>query len=173
MGLVSISILMACTSTEQKTVDTKDTLAKDTATAKVNNVSLKNQNLQEIYTAYVLLKDQLVATKFEESKTAAKSLAEKLKTYAGCENTSLIAENIASAKDIAAQRKQFTALSTDVIALFKHAELASGTIFVQHCPMANKGEGGDWLASEKKIQNPYYGDEMMECGAVIEEIKTK
>jgi Cu(I)/Ag(I) efflux system membrane fusion protein len=39
--------------------------------------------------------------------------------------------------------------------------------------MANKGDGGDWLSSVKKIQNPYYGDEMMECGSVVEEIKTK
>ena len=67
----------------------------------------------------------------------------------------------------------FTALNTDLIALFKNVELTAGTIFVQHCPMANKGDGGDWLSSVKKIQNPYYGDEMMECGSVVEEIKTK
>jgi Cu(I)/Ag(I) efflux system membrane fusion protein len=62
-------------------------------------------------------------------------------------------------------------LSTDVIALFKHADLKKGSIYVQHCPMANNGDGGDWLATENKIQNPYYGDEMMECGRVLEEIK--
>lgn len=88
-------------------------------------------------------------------------------------NTAIIANKIENSTDIAVQRKEFTALSNDVIALFKHADLKSGTIFVQHCPMANKGEGGDWLSSAQKIQNPYYGSEMMECGAVIEEIKTK
>jgi len=36
--------------------------------------------------------------------------------------------------------------------------------------MANNGNGGDWLSSEKKIQNPYYGSDMMECGAVLETI---
>jgi hypothetical protein len=46
-------------------------------------------------------------------------------------------------------------------------------IYVQHCPMANNGDGGDWLSAENKIQNPYYGSEMMECGAVIAEIKAK
>jgi hypothetical protein len=39
--------------------------------------------------------------------------------------------------------------------------------------MANKGDGGDWLSTEKEIRNPYYGDEMLECGRVAEEIKAK
>ena len=55
--------------------------------------------------------------------------------------------------------------------MFKHASIEKGAIFVEHCPMANNGEGGDWLASEKKINNPYYGKEMLECGSVVEEIK--
>ena len=42
-------------------------------------------------------------------------------------------------------RLSFTYLSADVIAMFKHATLTSGAIYVQHCPMANKGDGGDWL----------------------------
>jgi hypothetical protein len=37
--------------------------------------------------------------------------------------------------------------------------------------MANDGNGGYWLSSEPQIKNPYYGDEMLECGEVKEEIK--
>ncbi|MCY1532448.1 hypothetical protein D9M68_677230 [compost metagenome] len=65
----------------------------------------------------------------------------------------------------------FTTLSSDLIALFKNAELQSGTIFIQHCPMANKGDGGDWLSTNRLVENPYYGSQMMNCGSVIEEIK--
>ncbi|WP_449440520.1 DUF3347 domain-containing protein [Pedobacter steynii] len=109
--------------------------------------------------------------KFEDAQKAATQLKSSLTNFPGCENTAVIAEKIASAKDIANQRKEFTYLSSDVIAMFKHADLKKGSIYVQHCPMANNGDGGDWLASEKQIQNPYYGDAMMDCGAVLEEIK--
>lgn len=85
----------------------------------------------------------------------------------------MIAEKIAGTEDIKIQRKEFTALSSDVIALFKHADITQGSIYVQHCPMANNGDGGDWLSSEKKISNPYYGKEMLTCGAVLEVIKAK
>jgi hypothetical protein len=37
--------------------------------------------------------------------------------------------------------------------------------------MAKNGDGAYWLASEKEIKNPYYGDDMLNCGEVKEEIK--
>ncbi|TKC10045.1 DUF3347 domain-containing protein [Pedobacter polaris] len=172
-GIAAIMILMACNNNANKSAETKDTVANKTDKVAISNVSFKDEKVQNLYHSYISLKDALVASKLEDAKKEATILADQLKTYSGCENTALIANKIKNAKDIVEQRKQFTALSSDVIALFKHTELASGTIFIQHCPMANDGDGGDWLASEKKIQNPYYGSEMMECGAVIEEIKIK
>lgn len=173
LGISAVMVLMACNNATDQKAETKDSTAKAVETVAVSAVSFKEAKLQSIYASYIALKDALVVAKPTEAQTAAKTLATELKNYSGCENTALIAQKIESSKDLVEQRKEFTALSSDVIALFKHAELSSGTIFVQHCPMANKGDGGDWLASEKKIQNPYYGSEMMECGAVIEEIKTK
>lgn len=174
IGIGAIILLMACNSAEKKSTERKDSTTRKTETAISTSVLVfKDAKLQNIYTSYISLKDALVAAKQDQAKVAAKSLADELKNFTGCENTAITAHKIELAKDIIEQRKEFTALSSDVIAMFKHAELAKGTIFVQHCPMANKGEGGDWLASEKKIQNPYYGSEMMECGAVIEEIKAK
>lgn len=171
-GLALIAVLMACNS-ENKSTTSKDTSVVVKVDTNVNELSFSDEKVASIYKDYLILKDALVATKFEDSKAAAKTLAVSLKGYAGCENTAIMAAKIESAKDIATQRTTFTSLSADVIALFKHASLQKGTIYVQHCPMANKGEGGDWLSSEKKIQNPYYGSEMMECGAVVEEIKAK
>jgi hypothetical protein len=60
-----------------------------------------------------------------------------------------------------------------LITLFKKAEITSGSMFVQYCPMANEGEGGYWLSSETEIRNPYYGDEMLNCGEVKETIEKK
>lgn len=170
LGIGLLLVLFACNNQSQKTQDLKDTTQTQTA---ATNLSFGTDSVQNLYNAYIGLKDALVATKFEDAKQKATVLAAALKNYSGCENTAIIAKKIENAKDIKSQRAEFTALSTDVIALFKHTELKSGTIYVQRCPMANNGDGGEWLASEKKIQNPYYGDEMMECGAILEEIKTK
>ncbi|RZK38326.1 MAG: DUF3347 domain-containing protein [Pedobacter sp.] len=168
-----LAVLMACNSSENKSTDNKDT----TSTNAVESVNVQptftDKQVARIYADYIVLKDALVATKQDDAKVAAQTLSESLSQYAGCEHTALTATKIKNAKDIAAQRNEFTSLSNDVIALFKNASIEGGTIYVQRCPMANKGEGGEWLASEKQIRNPYYGDEMMECGAVLEEIKAK
>jgi len=162
-------ILFSCNNAQQKTIP----VAADSTAASQKNVSavkLVDAKAQAIYDDYINLKNSLVATKYGDAQQSAAKLKASLASYPGCENTALIAGKISGAKDIAEQRKEFTLLSSDVIAMFKHTEINGGSIYVQHCPMANNGNGGDWLSSDKKIQNPYYGDEMMECGAVLETI---
>ena len=89
------------------------------------------------------------------------------------QNTADIAKNIAGYSDLSAQRKDFTVLNADFIALLKHADVEEGTVFVQYCPMANAGKGGYWMASNDEIRNPYYGDEMLNCGEVKETFSKK
>ena len=36
--------------------------------------------------------------------------------------------------------------------------------------MANDNNGADWISKEKEIKNPYYGDEMLTCGSILETI---
>jgi Cu(I)/Ag(I) efflux system membrane fusion protein len=36
--------------------------------------------------------------------------------------------------------------------------------------MANNNKGAVWLSTEKEIRNPYYGDKMMRCGEILEEL---
>jgi hypothetical protein len=173
LAVVLVAGLISCNNTDQKAAGNLDKDSTSKVDVKSQTVELKDSKVQAIYDGYIALKNTLVQTKFEDAQQAAAKLKSDLAAYKGCESTALIAEKIAAAKDIAAQRKDFTSLSTDLIAMFKHADLEKGAIYIQHCPMANKGDGGDWLASEKNIQNPYYGSEMMECGAVVDEIKNK
>jgi hypothetical protein len=168
-GALFLLGMMSCNNAshdEQKKTDDKEVSA-----SKIKTVSFEDQKLQVIYDDYIGLKDALVASKYKEAGMASGNLESKLGTYAGCENTALIAKKIASASSIADQRKEFTFLSSDLIAMFKHADIKTGVVYVQHCPMANKGDGGDWLASEKAIKNPYYGSDMLECGGIVQEIK--
>ncbi len=169
IGALLLLALMSCQNSEHKGSEHQDSTEK--VAEKEQVVEFKDAKVQGIYDGYINLKNSLVNTKYDEAKNASKALSNKLAAYDGCENTALIADKITSSANIEEQRKQFTFLSSDVIAMFKHADIKKGTIYVQHCPMANKGDGGDWLSSNKKIQNPYYGSEMMECGSVLEEIK--
>lgn len=176
LAAAGLLLLFSCSNNEQKNASgsdsaTVDSTSTEIAAADSSSVKLADPKVQSIYNDYIVLKNALVNTKFDDAKKSATVLRASLANYAGCENTAIVADKIISAKDIADQRKEFTHLSNDVIAMFKTADLKSGSIYVQHCPMANNGDGGDWLSSRKNIQNPYFGDEMMECGAVLQEIK--
>jgi hypothetical protein len=173
IGIAMLSALVACTNTEKKAGTTADSVAKTDTVAMNTDIELADPKIQNIYNGYILLKNSLVSGNASAAQQTATDLSGALKAFEGCENTALIADKIAGTADIKEQRKEFTALSSDVIALFKHVDLKKGTIYVQHCPMANNGDGGDWLSSDKKIRNPYYGNEMLECGGVIESITAK
>lgn len=131
---------------------------------------IENDTTAIAYTRYLTLKNALVASNADQAKKAGKALSETLQNIDGCENTSRLALDISNSSDIKKQRKDFTTLSADLIALMKHTEISSGSVFVQYCPMANDGDGGYWLASDKEIRNPYYGNEMLNCGEVKEEL---
>lgn len=163
--------LFSCNQSDKKSTSNNDTTVKDATTHIA--VTLKDSKLEAIYSSYISLKDALVASDSSAVKEKASSLANNLNGFEGCETTVVTAKKMADEKTLSTQRKDFTAISSDLVALFKHAELAKGTIYVQHCPMANKGDGGDWLSSSKDVKNPYYGDEMLECGSVTSEIKSK
>lgn len=173
IGIPMLSILIACSHAPNKKGLATDSNAKTDTLVAVSDVQLNDPRLEKIYKGYMGLKNSLVASNAEAAHQTAMDLSTALKGFEGCENTGLIADKIAGSEDLKLQRREFTALSSDVIALFKHADLKKGIIYIDHCPMANNGDGADWLSAEKKIRNPYYGSKMMECGAVVEEIKPK
>lgn len=169
-GIAILATLMACSQSDRKSTEQTDTSHQD-STALSNDISIKDDKKEVIFNQYLALKDALVLSDEKAAQAAAGDLQKSLASYEGCEPTAEIALKIAGTANIADQRKNFTTLSADLIALMKNTELANGTIYVQHCPMANKGDGGDWLSKEKDIKNPYYGDEMLACGRVAEELK--
>ena len=171
--VLGISVfLFACNSGEKKTTGSVDSTKTDTLQT-VGNIEFKDEKKVDIFNGYLALKDALVETNSELSAEHASKLQPMLANLDGCEDAAKFTEAIATSNDIAIQRKNFTNLSADLIALFKNNDIKSGTIFVQHCPMANNGDGGDWLTKNKEVRNPYYGDKMLTCGSVVEELKSK
>lgn len=134
---------------------------------------------------YLQIKNALTAGKATEAGDVAKNMGEAIKGFdksllsadqkkvydvqeAGLKEN---AEHIAgSTNDIEHQRERFANMSEGMYALVK-AFGGGKTIYHDHCPMAKGGKGAMWLSEIKEIKNPYFGEKMMECGNVEEEIQ--
>ena len=138
--------------------------------------------LGKVVEAYLPLKDRMVATEVADIPLLAalkKALAEvdmmQVKDDAHVywmQQTEAIAAHtntLLKKKDIEAQREQFGFLSQALINALT-AFGVNGTYYVQHCPMAFDNAGADWLSNEEAIRNPYFGDLMMTCGYVRDEL---
>lgn len=140
------------------------------------------QQLADFTEQYLEVKDMLVATNFEKTKKAAKSLdqsfykvdmllLEGIAHQFWMEKMTLLKTNIEkikTAKDIETQRMWFSGISeilTEVVVVYG---LPEGTFYVQYCPMALDDKGANWLSKEERVLNPYFGDKMLKCGTVNE-----
>ena len=77
---------------------------------------------------------------------------------------------IATNENLENQRAHFVILNENIVPIAMNIE-NSTNYYVQKCPMANNNKGAVWLSTEEEIKNPYYGDAMLTCGSVINEIK--
>jgi len=138
------------------------------------------EQLADVSTAYILLKDALVATDSKQAINASEKLEEMISKV----DMSLIKSDahlywmqqleaiqghnkkVNFSKSIEEQRNQFDFLSQALIKAVKVFGIPKDTLYIQHCPMANNNEGADWISDEEEIRNPYFGDKMMSCGLV-------
>lgn len=131
----------------------------------------KDEKLGTAYGHYIHLKDALVASNAQDAKNAALELQKSLANVSGSKKVIDEATKVAGSSDLDEQRKAFSSLSNEMKALVKDGKLASGSLYVEYCPMANNNEGAFWLSNEKQIKNPYFGDAMLKCGSVKETIQ--
>lgn len=125
--------------------------------------------IDNVLLSYFKLKEALVAGNGKNASAAAAELAKQLGTLSEAEakKANTHASAIAKATDLEDQRARFAGLSESLYNLVKTTK-PSSTVYYQHCPMYNKGKGANWLSREKSIRNPYYGDQMLTCGSVVE-----
>lgn len=125
--------------------------------------------IDNVLPAYFKLKEALVAGNVKSASAAAAELSKQLGTLSEAEakQANTHASAIAKATALEDQRARFAGLSENMYNLVKTKELSS-TVYYQHCPMYNKGKGANWLSREKSVRNPYYGDQMLTCGSVVE-----
>ena len=143
-----------------------------------------NTNIKKVLDAYIQLKDALVKSDGTSSSSASKTLLtsiqevnmSELNTETHTQWMKVVndlkedAEHISETKEITHQRDHFMSLSKNLYAVIKVSK-SETPIYYQFCPMANKGKGANWLSLENKIKNPYYGNQMLTCGKVVETIQ--
>ncbi len=133
---------------------------------------------------YLHLKNALVSSDPEETKAGAKGMlsviskmdTSKLSTEQKAiwdAEIGIIKENathISETTEISHQREHLGPLSEAMLVLVKI--IGGGkTLYYEFCPMANDNKGGYWLSETEEIKNPYFGDDMLNCGEVREIIK--
>lgn len=122
--------------------------------------------------AYLHLKDALVKSDADEARKNAKMLVASLDNMRDEPEMESIREagmKIHQSSDINEQREAFKSLSDEFADLAEHKDMGI-KLYKQYCPMAFENAGGFWLSAEEEIYNPYYGDKMLHCGVVKEEI---
>lgn len=80
-----------------------------------------------------------------------------------------LAEAVAKAGDIKSRRAALQPLSNALIAKVRKVGTdAVGNVYVVNCPMAFDDTGADWISGKADILNPYFGDEMLTCGFIVD-----
>lgn len=139
------------------------------------------KNFKEVLPIYFRLKDALVAGNTERSSLEAKAMKDALQNI---DNSGLgkmekdrfgkITEMIKAItvnQDIENQRSHFVILNENMVAIASSFNSFEKTLYIQQCPMANSNRGAVWLSLDKDIKNPYFGDAMLTCGAVMDSLK--
>ena len=125
-----------------------------------------------VLSAYLDVKDALVQTNSKAAGLAAEGMLAVLKDKTDAHSIKLIADAkvISESDDVSVQRKHFDTLSQNMYDYVQTLDKDKSPIYKQYCPMAFGNTGAFWLASEKEINNPYFGDKMLHCGYVKEEL---
>ncbi|MGW8314129.1 MAG: efflux RND transporter periplasmic adaptor subunit [Bacteroidales bacterium] len=140
------------------------------------------KQLQNVYEAYILMKNAYVASDAAEIMTEARKVKSSLGSvdmellqgdahmkwmeYLNTMNSSI--STIAGKQDLSAQRVAFATFNDAFYHAIETFGLAKDTVYYQYCPMANGDQGAFWLSEIKEIRNPYFGDEMLGCGETRE-----
>jgi Cu(I)/Ag(I) efflux system membrane fusion protein len=158
----------------KKSMMSQDKMKEDSAGMKMKLSDTFQKDFTTVLSAYFELKDAFVDTNVEATKASAYKMLQqveslKISNLGAMETQHLkkiksMLEAISENDNIENQRDHFIVLSENMIAFASNIETLEKPVYIQHCPMANSNKGADWLSLEEKIENPYYGEVMLNCG---------
>lgn len=139
-------------------------------TTEVESYQINDAALQAVFSHYDKLSAALVAKDAETARVVAHTITEAAGSIEGLAFMLEHAKAIAASDNLATQRKHYSTLSNSIIEKIKNAGMKAGVLYIDFCPMALNDNGGYWLSIERKVVNPYYGDEMLNCGSIADSI---
>ncbi len=129
---------------------------------------------------YLDMKDAFVDGDAKKAATFAKATLEKIANIPESELGKMeklhvskihkMLTAIADSDDLENQRSHFVILNQNMVPIVMNVDKMDPQVFIQKCPMANNNEGAFWISADEEIRNPYYGEQMMTCGSVIESL---
>lgn len=170
ISLVAFAVLTLGCSQEKKSEDqTTQEEPKEEKVMQASTSEVSSEQLKSILSSYFSVKDALVKTDATEAKSALAKLLEDIGSE--LEEMKSLTKQMHKKEDVEEIRSDFDELSQQVYVLVKENVDSKGqTIYKQFCPMAFDNEGAFWLSDKEEIRNPYFGDKMLKCGKVQEEI---
>ncbi len=132
--------------------------------------------------AYFDVKNALVQSDVKAAKIASHTLANALLSVdmrllkgeahdhwmALKEPLSKSLEKMGDASDVEALRQHFSLLSENILEMTESFGLEKDKVYKDFCPMAFGNKGAFWLSETEEIRNPYFGQDMLNCGEVKE-----
>ena len=160
-ALFATALLLACSQPEAP---------EEAPVEVVHKNYVKPEYGETVLQQYLHMKDALVSSNVQEARDAGKLMYIHLDIQKHEAIVKPLTEIIES-QDLALQRERFYALSQALqVALEANNDLVINAgrepLFIQYCPMAFGNQGGTWLSAEPNVMNPFYGDEMLNCGVV-------
>ncbi len=130
---------------------------------------------------YYELKDAMVASDAARAKAAADKLWKSYDLVNASKMTPvqkaawvkleptlrLDTEHIIDNDEIGHQRDHFKPLSNSIYALVFNFKANDSDAYLLYCPMKK----ASWLSRRKTVENPYYGNKMLDCGSVTTTLK--
>jgi len=142
------------------------------------------QSFEKLLTAYIGVKEGLVASDTAKANAAARKMViaadslkvdeiqadtngiikETARTYMSILSSS--AKGLAGEATIDEKRKEFEMIADHMWQLTRTVKYDGQKLYWQYCPMAFNDRGAYWMSNEREIRNPYFGDKMLHCGDV-------
>jgi hypothetical protein len=148
-----------------------------------------NNSYNKLLTAYISVKDALVASDTSKASAAARELViavdslqiNEIKGDSILKATALdfassiksSAQGLATEANIKEKRKEFQIIANALYTLTQTVQYDGQKLYWHYCPMAFNNSGANWISNEREIRNPYFGNEMLECGSVQDSLGYK
>ncbi len=154
------------------------------STEKFESSAVFKQQLKAVFQAYLPLKDALVETDAVTAKEKVTPLLDAIEKVDMMQVANQAHEEWMKDLDVLMKTTQYMIEESDVEKIRGALSPLSDQLYQtlvkfdvetggyrQYCPMAFDYKGAFWLSDAEEILNPYFGDEMLTCGNVEEELK--